>query len=433
TGLVAVAGVVVLLGNAFGLFGRSTPGASTGCVAGPAVRFGHEGAVAYVKGDSLHLLEFQSRRDRVLVAHGVHRPVRWSWDGTWIAFQDADGTVAVVPAGGGPACQPLGGNVQAWAWSPVRTYLVGVTAGGGLVRGGPDQKPKFLLPNGWGVSGSPSFDSSGKSVAVQAEHPSPGAAGVFVNIWTIEVRTARPHEVFRVPANIATDMAVAGWSSDGSWVLFWAGSRRLGGFDELPLEAVRLSGEQPVQIVSAMLVHTELLTWCGNRLVVVAGGGREITLQKKLVIAQPPDWSAVPVSSQLGSTQSAFWPSCSSPFGKLVAASVGPSRSSVSPLDTRWALWLVQPQGSIGGPTTDPGPGFSDEAPRWSRDGTSVLFVRRAVGTTNGQLYVLTPTSPGQGLGKVTGPIADLASYPDTDGYIPWSGGFDWYQPRGNR
>src|SRR5207244_6018359 len=94
------------------------PGSASGCVTGRAQGFGPLGAIAYLKGDSLHLLDPGSGRDQLLVAGGVSLPIRWSPDGAWIAFEFDRQTVGVIPASGGRVCEPMGKNVLGWLWSP---------------------------------------------------------------------------------------------------------------------------------------------------------------------------------------------------------------------------------------------------------------------------------------------------------------------------
>src|SRR3954463_7586125 len=53
------------------------------------------GKVAYARDGALHLVEFKRCSDRVIVASGVSGPVKFSPDGTYIAFAGG-----VVPAAG---------------------------------------------------------------------------------------------------------------------------------------------------------------------------------------------------------------------------------------------------------------------------------------------------------------------------------------------
>src|SRR5262249_21700371 len=155
-----------------------------------APAFGRLGAIAYVNDGSLHVVDVEARSDRVLVPGGASAPVRWSPDGDWIAFRLEGGTVAVIPSSGGRVCEPLGSGMAEWAWSPTSSFLVGVTAGGGVVSGGPGIDTARLLPDGWGALGTPAFNPSGRAVAIASQGGSPG-------VWILDVQSAHATQVVR--------------------------------------------------------------------------------------------------------------------------------------------------------------------------------------------------------------------------------------------
>ena len=69
-------------------------------------------------------------QERTLVATGAAPTVRFSHDGTWVAFGDG----SIVPSDGGDVQRPVG-KLTSWQWSPTDDVLAGVTAKGGVVVG----------------------------------------------------------------------------------------------------------------------------------------------------------------------------------------------------------------------------------------------------------------------------------------------------------
>jgi hypothetical protein len=425
-GIVAVALVVALIASSVGLIHRGKSiGASGGCPPGASARFGALGAVAYVRDGELHVVDVSSLHDQILVPSGAGLPVRWSPDGRWIAFEQDSATLALVPAAGGPVCEPLGNAITAWSWSPSKPILVGITAGGGVVGGGPEIATKILQQDGWGATGSPVVDPSGHLVAIAREAPGPHRG-----LWVVNAANGDTRQAYGVPADQVGSVVVAGWGTDEHWVLFWPqaqSSSSLAAYG-MPLEAVSSDGGDPIQVVPEMLLHRDFLARCAGQFVISAGGGREAALGKQLFTGTQPDWNAAPLSSSMDPTQSAIWPACTKD-GDLVAASVGPSQGNAgNQLGSRWTIRIFKTAGLQSVQAPDPGSRSSDEAPRWSNDGRYILFVRRAVGSEEGTLYLLR-FGPGlQVTSQATGPIAHLGAYPAYYGYFPWSDGFDWYQ-----
>jgi hypothetical protein len=429
-GIVAVALVVFLIASSVGLLHRGkTAGASGGCPASASTKFGDLGAVAYIRDGALHVVDVRSLHDQVLIPSGAGLPVRWSPDGRWIAFERDSATLALVPAAGGPICEPLGSvAITAWSWYPTKPLLIGITSGGGVIGGGPEMASKRLQPEGWGATGSPVVDPTGHLAAMAREASQPDSPDG--GLWVIEAANGDTREVYRVPSGRVGRPVVAGWGTDEEWVLFWPDAQASSSLaaDGMPLVAVPTQGGDPIQVAPTMLLHRDFIAPCNGMFVIATGGGREAALGKHLFTATQPDWVTSPLASSPDQTQSAIWPACTK-NGELVAASVGPSSENAgNQLGLRWTIEIFRTAGQQSAQAPDPGAQFSDEAPRWSNDGRYILFVRRAIGSERGALYLL-GFGPGlEASNQATGPIADLGSYPTYYGYFPWSDGFDWYQ-----
>jgi hypothetical protein len=423
-GLGTAAGVVALLVGALGgIEGRGSAGGPA-CGDASTVRFSELGAVGYVRDGALHVADVsEPGDDRVIVPSGVSGPIRWGPFGQWVAYQDATGTVSIIPATGGQACQPLGDAVSSWTWSSSKPILVGVTPGGGVVTGGPETKRTSLQRDGWGAAGAPVFDPSGVLAAVVRE-----VAGEAPSLWTVDRRNGATRRILEVSSQGVIPVPVA-WSPDGRWILFWADTPgdEASAADGVPLQAISIEDGTSMEVVPSMLRHPDFLSACRPDVAIAAGAGADVADDKLIEVAHPPEWTATPVrtAQQLGGP--AIWPACTRD-GDLVATSVltGPSNTG-RPLDQTWRVWIYVKLDDRSLLATDPGPGFSDEAPRWAHDGRYVMFVRRDVGTERGRVYLLR-FGEGFAVHEVSR-IADLGPVPNDLGYADWSAAFDWFQP----
>jgi len=141
------------------------------CRPAPPFHPGPLGAVAYLRGESLHVLDVSSRRDRV-VAHvwiPGYEGIAWSGDGRWLSV----GT-DLVPAAGGPLCRPfaaktgLYGDDPVLRWSPKGELLTATTAKGVFLYR-PGGVPRRILPPGWSADG---FSPGGSRVAAEGPNGS---------------------------------------------------------------------------------------------------------------------------------------------------------------------------------------------------------------------------------------------------------------------
>jgi hypothetical protein len=181
--------------------------------------------------------------------------------------------------------------------------------------------------------------------------------------------------------------------------------------DGLLLHEVPVAGGRG-HVLGVMLPYADYLTWCGGRLVWIQGEDRVAVHAKRLVASAPPAWKPRPLWRD--AAESFSTPACA-PDGASVAVLAQRSSVVASFFGTRWQLWRV---GFDGTRTVldAPPPGWADEAPQWSHDGRSLLFVRERAGY--GALMVWRD-------GKTTGPFAELGYslgyYGHHDWGVAWS------------
>jgi WD40-like Beta Propeller Repeat len=241
-------------------------------------------------------------------------------------------------------------------------------------------------------------------------------------IWVTNRSTHASHPVFSEtqayktigPGETPGPIVLLGWSGDDRWIFFTIDPGGSGSIaaDGLTLRVVSADGGR-AQRLAVMLPYRDYLAWCGGRLVFTAGGDRVATRDKRLLAAAPPAWKARALVTAPGRA----WGSVvCAPDRRSVVVQSQPESSNPSFFATQWALWRV---GLDGSPRrlTSPPPGHADEAPRFSRDGHVLAFVRSRKGV--GSLYALRA-------GRVRGPVVSLGYSLGYYGHQAWWSTVGW-------
>lgn len=161
------------------------------------------------------------------------------------------------------------------------------------------------------------------------------------------------------------------------------------------------------------LAYLDYRTWCGSTLVFVAGGNRLAVWNKRLLVAQPPDWRPRPLWRD---ARRAFGSVTCAPDGEYVAVLSQPAAEDYHFFHTRWQLWRVGFDGTRR-LLDSPPEGWADESPRWARDERALLFVRERKG--HGELTLWLS-------GRVTGPIVQFGYKLGYYGHHDWWEGATW-------
>lgn len=361
------------------------------------------GEFAFVRNGGVSIVRLPSCRTHVLTALSDARgPLRFSADGAYLAYGDGE----VIAARGTPAPQRPLGRLVSWAWAPSGASLAGVATNGAVLLGGPDAKPRTVLPPS-AHAATVAFTPNGRTLIVTLA----AAHGVFAGrpqtILAVSLPTRRRTVLARVHHSALFEGGIAGVTPNGRYVLYWpnlAGSASIAA-DGLPLDAVPVTGGPSRTLVHTMLAYPDYLAACGVRLLVTAGGLRETDFAKTLVSLAPPAFQ--PQSLHLSRALSATNASCS----RAGAIAVAAGRSSHQPrfgLQHR-SIWLLPRHGAPYSLTTPAGASVSDELPRIAANGRYVLFVRMAVGRNgagSGQLELA--TVPRHRSRPAVTPIADI-------------------------
>ena len=377
----------------------------------PSARFegaGHLGSVVWVDAGALHLLDLDTCERRTLVATGALPPVRFSQDGTWVAFGDG----AIVPAAGGDVQHPVG-TLTDWQWSPTDEVLAGVTAAGGVVAGGPGRDQRVLLKDG-SHAGDVAFSPGGRSLAVDV-------GGDRVDV--LDAAGGGTRTIYRVSPGAKAPPQVVGWSPDGRWVLFFS---RFPGKASVPLNTAPAKGGDWVNVFDPVLPYDDFLSWCGNRLALSGGGDTTPSEGNQILLSGPPDWRYHDLSDDF--SRSWFWPACS-PDGRWIAATVTPSHTESPPGHGTRSLWLLSTDGAHRTRLTAADRAAYEDA-RWSADGRFLLVVRRGIDPSSPGALLLFGVDPSSGkVKRAPGPVARVGAAPGTAGHTDWSDTTDWYGP----
>ncbi len=199
--------------------------------------------------------------------------------------------------------------------------------------------------------------------------------------------------------------------------------------DGWPLEAVPAAGGPPVRVVPHMLLYDDYLAWCGSDLIAAAGPDRQSNMGSKLLAVAPPLWRARTLQPARGLS----WvsPSCG-PGGRQLAAAAGPNTDNAEFGVEHRSVWLLRAGsgGRVRRLTLPPAADLSDEAPRFSRDGRWILFVRTRLvpggefGSSRDTLELVPAGGAGGAVPLVDFTSGDISYYD----HFEWPYELDWYQ-----
>jgi hypothetical protein len=399
------------------------------------------GMVAVAARGRVEVVNLATCRTRVLARVSVTSPVgranspvvHFLGNGRWLVYATttANGSLRgpfVVPVTAGRARMPLGSGLVAFTWAPDGSRLYGITGGGQLVSAAPTGGRRVVAAGlGTRAGRSPSLTISpdGRDAAIDISRC---GAVTATELLTVDLRTGVVRTALRQTGEYST---LAGWSPDGRWLLYWPQSICSASLaaDGFALYAVAAGGGgHPVGAVAQTLLYPDFLAWCAGRMVAASTPDRETELDGKLVQSGPPAWR----QHTIDDARPLSWvsPSCSA-SGRWLVAAAGANRQIPFGAEHR-SVYLLRPDGAVVRPLSQPtAADLSDEAPRLSRDGGWVLFVRSRVVTvgTSASSHDTIELVRASGAGT-TVPVFSFTSgdfsYYD---HFDWPTEIDWYQP----
>jgi len=387
------------------------------CRPAPPFHPGPLGAVAYLHGESLHVLDLSSQRDRV-VAHlwiPSWEGIAWSGDGRWLSV----GPV-LVPSAGGPLCRPFAAKTGLYGgdpdlrWSP-KGELLAVTTAKGVFLDRPGGTPRRILPSGWRADG---FSPGGSRIAAEGPIRSH-------SLWAVDLAGGRRTLLFRSPNDAVGQPRLALWTPDGRSIVFWTDTYDSvsGAADGVPLFGVPANGGRATQISALILPTSQFVVACGPRVLAATGEDRYVSAHKSLELVAPPSWTPHDLSAD--PSRSWYDPSCSPDGRSIVATSTRMPGDEDGTIDSaQRTIWLLSADDARRPLVVPPNRAVSAEGARFSKDGRHVLYVEHATRFGAPERLVLLDLTTGR-----TTVEANLGGKPDYYGLHDWAGAAAWYQP----
>ena len=393
------------------------------------------GKVAYVQGGDIWVRVLPNGEPQRLATDGRNHSPRWSPSGQWLLFQKEQ-ALWVMKADGSHA-RPLTApqNPIEAAWSPMEDRLAYITAQGGLiVTDAEGTTETWLIPD--------ATPDRPEQVERFAWNPNGQWLACLVAQWAdrnVEKPPARQilrviradgqerADLFMVANPMENSVRLAGWSGEGTHVLFWQGPASASiQADGLVLLSIPVSGGQPQTLAVTMLLYADFIapqpttSW----LALVIGDGRETWQRKQLVVMEVNGQSSRSLSGTGQAVSSPVW----SPGDQQIAYVAMPAvESMASGEEARKALnerriWVVRADSADKRQITND-LSYRDERPLWSADGGHILFARIRDGWAS--LWLM--RSDGSELQQV---VEELPPAPDWFGYyghVEWGQLFDWW------
>lgn len=333
------------------------------------------GQVAFIQSGDLWVQTLPGGKPRRLTRAGGYSAPAWVPSGRWILVQVNGHYVIIKPDGTDRSA--LGG-LKRVVWAPHGDQIAYLDEHGrlGVQTIGSRSGQRVLVDPGKDESiGNVTWSPDGEWIAYDLTRGR-GAERSYAGLWRVPVSGGKPLEAYGRKGPFPC-LQLAGWSPDGTHLLYWPGScSASGAADGLPLMAVSVRGGTPRQLGESMLLYDDYLVPAPDgRLAVVVGGGRMSWTEKQVLVVDPQTGHRVEVSPQGMASVSPTW----SPDGSQLAFVAAPDAGKIGGGDParralmQRRLWVAAADGTGARQVTDT-TGLRDEAPRWTPDG--ILFCR---------------------------------------------------------
>jgi Tol biopolymer transport system component len=413
------------------------------------------GRLAFVQDGAIWAMNLPAGHPERLTTGSHDGTPRWSPSGDWLAYTVDQNRLWVVRSDGSGAREILScpGWAGTWGWSPAADRLACIDRAGGLQAEDADGSHYQVLVMAPGTTSGSELRSvawrpDGKALAfARMDGLEPGGVRKS-SLWRIDADGRGARELTNAGSPSRDALIVAGWSADGSHVLYRINEYFSGSLlaDGTTLWAVPAGGGTPVQLgqnlTSAakpskdrVLYHADFLAWpdargeAAGQLAVTFGGYRGSWTNKRVGLVDAGTGQARLLSPADLAATSASW----SPDNRFLAYSampdtgdlVGGATSQRAMMARR--IYVVNAQGDPQPRQLTDDPAYRDELPLWSADGQQILYARLDR-QSRASLWLMPATG-----GEARQVVDDLPLVPDTTwfgdyGHIDWQTVFDWWQ-----
>jgi Tol biopolymer transport system component len=410
------------------------------------------GQLAWSNTGNLWLLDLPDGKPRRIATGDQIGFPRFSPSGRWISFQD--GTLGRVvhttgDAGEGPrwTTGEVGQSPMIWLGNrdELAVHLADPKTGDESLQiftaadnwRAPQRSIPFGLDADFGLAAA--VDRRFDQYAYSSSVPLPSCAdcGVNVRATLLLGSFARPGEP-KPLAESAGFFDVAGFTPDGSWLVYWK-SNEFGAAvreDGLDVFAANTRDGKIFDPKIVALCYSDMIAISPTKQIVAvtAGVGRETWAQKAIAIIDLTQGDpSVSVLTDLSATaQLPAW----SPDGDKLAWCSAPAATQET-IDRCMRLRRIYVRGIR--PNDHPqqllnDPAYADERPMWSRDGSHILFCRADATVAAGSAVkdpgtVWLMRSDGSEPRQVAGPFnIGTIIFRTYFGYTDWGGVFDWWR-----
>lgn len=321
-------------------------------------------------------------------------PVGWSASGKFLAT----GGGKVFDSSGAAKGALFSGAASQWAWSPAGDCALGIVAGK-LELGVPGRRGGTLLSAT--VTGF-SISPNGRKVGIAAQDD------VSNTFWIADLAGGGLTKVHEVGATVAG--TVFGWAPD-SKTLYIGSSGTSAGADGYRITSVKVVGGGVLRhrLGLSALAGPDTFSACRSRLLVVAGGTRDTTTNKRLAYLTARKAHYI-------TPQGTTYPSAAcSPKLDFIAAVGAPDGSDVSAR----RLELLRGDGSVAQALT--AGSYWDDDPMWGPAGTGIVLVRTPTGGGSPQVWYIREGSSAQPTGLALKAAGDYFGQFGWDALLGWS------------
>jgi Tol biopolymer transport system component len=399
------------------------------------------GTVAYVQGGDIWLKRLPDDEPQRVTDDGVDGEPLWSPSGRWLAFRKLDSQLWLYSLETGAArVVDQAAPVNDFHWSPAADTIAYVVGSGVLhlrmMAAGSSESTVLTPPSPSASPGWFAWSPDGNWLAYV--WTGPDADDEYRQEIRLQAAAGGDPVTLFSGGNPVTEptLGLAGWLPSGKGLLIWFGSRLVDSFLPEAVDLLVLPVDRGWPFAGELTPHAPDASWwhigdlspapvgsawgTKDALAVVVGDGPTWT-GKRLQVAgtpvTPPDQVAIQPA----------W----SPDGKELAYSAMPDPGAVTLDQAGQAvrgrhIWVASTSGdawSVGRYLTD-NPSYRDEHPRWSADGSYLLFAR--LDEANRVSLWLIPARGGQPLLVVED--VDLVGPSDEfKVQIEWEKNYDWF------